>query len=353
MESKKYLSEFKILALIHNKSFVKSNTFIVITFAILFCLVGIFDNNLFLPNTGRGLFQHIAIVFFLVFNAFIPIIIGVNWQYYNNVDECSNVGECSIPQDIDDKIKIKLTILGRFFQSIGFCCFIFNTLQNAQIINKLPFDYWDSINYIPSFIISRIYKLYLFSYFLPATLIYATRMIISVSNSLQIKDDEMNNYPIKKQEDLNILFNFGFNIILIIIIPVVIISFCVFFIHDRFDIVSVGTLVITILLTLYCLILYIMLIRKYRSSIKKYKRMQNKQLDKELSKIHNYIIKQTEKNTNLLGIYLDKQNYLWHCKEEINKISPYPMAVKALFTIFSSLFPPIIKCGISFFKDLF
>lgn len=349
MESKKYLSEFKILALIHNKSFVKSNTFIVITFAILFCLVGIFDNNLFLPNTGRGLFQHVTIWFFIFFNLFTPIFIRMNWQHYNNVDECS------LPHHITDKVKIILTILGRFFQNIGFCCFIFNTLQNAQIINKLPFDYWDSINYIPSFIISRIYKLYLFSYFIPAILIYVARMIISVSNSLQIKDDEMNNYPIKKQEDLNILFNFGFNIILIIIIPVVIISFCVFFIHNRFDIVSIGTLIITILLTLYCLILYIILIRKYRSSIKKYKRMQNKQLDKELSKIHNYIIKykKTEKDTNLLDIYLDKQNYLWHCKEEINKISPYPMAVKAFFTIFSSLFPPIIKYGISFFKDLF
>lgn len=116
---------------------------------------------------------------------------------------------------------------------IGFCCFVGNSLQNANIINHLSFDYWDSIHYPISYIISRVYELYLFVLFIPTILIYVAVLIKSISKILEIPEEKMIEYPIENYGQLNILCGFRLNILLLISVTFMILAENVYTIHNR------------------------------------------------------------------------------------------------------------------------
>jgi hypothetical protein len=53
------------------------------------------------------------------------------------------------------------------FYLIGFAVVVWNTYQNQRPGTVVPFDFWDSKNFVYGFVFTRIYKLYLFVWFLP------------------------------------------------------------------------------------------------------------------------------------------------------------------------------------------
>lgn len=336
------------------KKYLIFDCFMVLFFTILFVTTGLLENNLFLPNSGLGLFEHINVWIFLLANLLVPFILNRNWKILkNNVDEDIFTKLRNIFSQIAEHRLIK--ILLNFIVVIGFCFFAGNSLQNAHFINPLPFNYWDSSDYMISYIISRVYKLYLFAYFMPVTFVYTILSIKSASELLRITDEEMESYPIKNYMKLNALCHFGLNTLLTIIIPVFLFSGGIYFIHNRFDITTISTIIIAILSTLGLLILYIILINKYYISVIKYKKKHIAQIDVELAKVHKNIldIKIPEKNNSKLDLYLKKEEYLWKCKERIEKISKFPLVVKAIITIISPLVPTLTKIIFSALKYFF
>lgn len=336
------------------KKFMKESICFVITFIILFMLAGKLDDNFFLPKNGLGLFQHLTIWLFLGTNMIVPILL------YIILKSLKNIISYTLSKKKYNKLKRKnnLNIIkcgSILLQTLGFCYFVFNTLQNAQIINKLPFDYWDSIHYILSFIVSRVYKLYLFSYFFPCVVINAFAIILYLSDLLKVKNANFALFPMNKHYELNILCNTGINILLTILIPIILISISVYFVHNRFDIISIGTAIFSLISTIIFVLLYIFLIRNYHSSVIRYKCTQNEKLNKKLSEIHTNIIKSEEKSQNidLLNIYFEEQDYLLNCKDKVNKINPYPNIVKVCITTGSSILPTVLKYAYQFLKTFF
>lgn len=334
--------------------YLKKDFIIVFSYITLFLIFGFIEKNLFLPDDGLGLLEHITIWIFLVINLIIPFFININFR----------ILEKNINQGTFDKLKIffientkykSIIVLLNFTITIGFCCFVGNSLQNAHIINTLPFDYWDSINYIMCFVMSRLYKFYLFVYFIPVTLVYVFVLIKSISNLLVITEDEMAEYPIKNYMQLNILCDFGLNTLLTILIPIILFSCSVYLVHNRIDITTITTMIVAVVSALVFFIMYILLIKKFYLSVIKYKKKHIEEIDLQLSKIHQAIVKSSfnKKNSNELDSYLKKEKYLWDCRERINKISKYPLIIKAIFTILSPLIPTFLKIFLSFFKDFF
>lgn len=326
------------------KKFLKNDCLIVLFFIALFVTSSLLENNLFLPNNGLGLFEHINVWIFLLTNLLVPFALSRNYKILkNNVDDdiFTNLKDIFSQNAERRSIKVLLNLI----VTIGFCFFVGNSLQNAHIINQLPFSYWDSSDYMISYIVSRIYKLYLFAYFMPVTFVYTLLSIKSASAILKITDEEMNEYPIKNYMQLNALCHFGLNTLLIIIIPVLLFSGGIYLIHERFDITTISTIIVAVLSTLGLLILYIFLINKYYVSVIKYKKNHIAQIDAELAKVHKNIlaIKISEKNNGKLDSYLKKEEYLWKCKERIENISKFPLIVKAIITIISPLIPTLIK----------
>ena len=337
-----------------DKKLVRNDCFIVIFFIILFIASSLFGNNLFLKDNGLGLFEHINIWIFLLANFLVPLILYNNYKILaDNVSEdIVNDFRTIFNQKVEKKL---IKVLFLLTSTVGFCFFVGNSLQNAHIINILPFCYWDSIDYLISYIISRIYKLYLFVYFMPVTFFYSLLSIKSASEILKITNEEMSEYPIKNYVQLNALCCFGLNTSLAIVIPVFLFSGGIYLVHERWDITTLSTIILVCIIVLILLVLYILLINKYYISVIRYKDKHIIQILTELAKIHNNVltIEISEQNNEKLDFYLKKEEYLWKCKERVQKISKYPLVIKAGITIISPLIPTFIKIAFSIFEYFF
>lgn len=315
-------------------------------FLTLFFAIGLFEKNLKLPDNGLGLLQHENIWIFLAMNMIIPIIISKSFKAL----------ECNIDKNTYWSLKNNfasisnhksMEVLWLFSRTVGFCCFIGNTLQNAKVINQLPFDYWDSINYPVSYVVSRFYKLYLFSIFIPTILVYAFILIKSLSKLVIINETEK--YPIANYTQLNALCNLGLNLLLAITVPFTISSIAVFLIHDRFDITTITAITIPLLFTGVSLYAYILLIKNFYVSLANYKKKHIKRIDDKLSKIYQYILNSQLEETDSakLELYLKEVEYLCQIKENIEKQSKFPLGIKALMTTATPLLPTVLKIILS------
>ena len=154
-----------------NSTHIKKHCIIPILCTIAFIFSGTIQKNLFLPANNCGLFEHINIWIFLSTNIACPLLL---YKLFSNLKKDLDEKTYSKLKKNFEKIeKYTLTqILKQFSRVIGFVFFVVNSLQNAKLINQLPFDYWDSSNYPLSYILSRIYKLYLFVYFIPYFLMF-------------------------------------------------------------------------------------------------------------------------------------------------------------------------------------
>lgn len=343
----------KIERFMDKKNIVKDGC-TVFAFIALYVVVGLLEKNLFLPDNGLGLLEHINIWIFLISNLLIPFIMYCSYKTLIY----------SVDSDILDKLKetfkniseYRITkLLFNFSTVIGFCCFIGNSLQNAHIINPLPFAFWDSTNYIISYIASRVHKLYLFAYFIPLVLTYVFILTKTISDLLVISENEMGEYPIKKYEQINMLCKFGLNILLTLTVPFVLLACGVYFVHERLDITSTTTISISFVSTFICFGMYLLLIKKFYASITIYKRRHIEQINLQLSEIHQYILgtQNDEERYEKLEVYLKKEEYLIKTREEIEKINRFPHIIKAIFTSISPFIPTLLQNIFQFLNTFF
>lgn len=321
-----------------NGKYLKKDSLIALIFLLVFLATGRLESNWFLPNDDLGFLEHKSIWIFLLANFLVPIIVSLLFK----------ILEYNIDKDSLKKLKVNFkdisgskatTILQQFSKTVGFCCFIGNSLQNAHLINKLPFDYWDSINYLSSYIASRFYKLYLFAFFIPTVLIYGYILLKSVQKTIEKSSDFVENY-----EQVNALCNFGLNILLVLVIPFIISSITVYSIHDRFDITTITTIIASGACTLTTLVVYAFLIKSFYISISQYKRENIKKINSQLTKIHRYVLNyKLGVDDKTLDVYLKKEECLCRIKENIVSISKCPHIVKAIFTIVSPMIPSFLK----------
>lgn len=325
-----------------NDRYLKKDSLIALIFLLVFLVVGKLESNWFLPNNGLGFLEHKNIWIFMLINFLVPIIINLSFKILKyNIDEDSIKKLTGNFEDISGSKA--MTILQQFLQAVGFLCFVGNSLQNAHLINRLPFDYWDSINYLSSYIASRLYKLYLFVFFIPTVIIYSFILLKSVQKT--IANNEKSSYFVEDYEQVNALCNFGLNIMLILVIPFIILSVAVYSIHDRFDITTITTIIASGVCTLTALVVYAFLIKSFYIKISQYKRENIKKINVQLAKIHHHVLnyKLGVGCDKTLDVYLKKEECLCRIKENIDSISKCPHIVKAFFTIVSPMIPSFLK----------
>lgn len=140
---------------------------------------------------------------------------------------------CSLEKNTVENIKTKFgkisqlpftSVLFTIVRTVGFLCFVGNTLQNAHIFNHLPFDFWDSISFPIRHSVTRLYKFYLFAHFIPKIIIYIYVLFKAISELIILDDEDIKEYPALNDRHLNSLCNMGLNVMLILIIPFIISS---------------------------------------------------------------------------------------------------------------------------------
>lgn len=179
--------------------------FIVAAVPILAVLVGgVIDGSLFLPGRNIGLFEHPGIWAFFGIQIALPISV-----HYSLKELLRARVRLRAVGALDKQTSIDLThpllghlnlasgsskLLASFLYTFGLVAFVWNTYQNQLPSIVVPYDFWDSKNYPFGFGITRIYKFYLFVWFLPyiallhvAILMVALRLIRSARLSGKLK----------------------------------------------------------------------------------------------------------------------------------------------------------------------
>lgn len=321
---------------------IKKDLLIPILFLSSFLIIGFLEKNLILPGNGLGLFQHKSIWIFLAINILLPITIKNCFSALNCRIDAQSINV--LKAEFANVSSLKSTeLLVQFSRVAGFCFFIGNTLQNAKVINQLPFDYWDAIKYPISYIVSRAYKLYLFPLFIPDLILYIFVLMKSVAKLVVIR--EADKYPIANYTQIKVFCTFGTNIILALVIPVVISSVEVYLVHDRFDVTTIATILVSFLCAIISLFMYISLIKNYYVSLSDYKKNHIKQIDSRLAEIHHYFLGHTHEDaeSSKLEMLLKEEEYLSRVKEDIETQNKFPSVIKALITSVTPLLPTIVK----------
>mgnify|MGYP001060926717 CR=1 FL=1 len=326
------------------RKFLIRDTVITGSFLCLFLVIGFFEKNLMLPGDGLGLFQHKTIWIFLLMSVFVPLAIRQVLAEPN----------CVLEKNTVENIKTKFltisqlpstSVLFTTARTVGFLCFVGNTLQNAYIFNRLPFDFWDSINYPISYGVTRLYKFYLFACLIPIIIIYVYILLKAIAKLIILDDNEIKDYPALNDKHLNNLCNLGLNVMLILIIPVIISSIVVYMTHDRFDPTTVTTFIVAFTCTVGSMLMYMLMVKNYHISMSKYSQKNIRKIDFQLAKIHEYILFTHfhRHNSAKLDAYLKKEKYLYQIKERIELQRKYPLAAKAICTSIAPMVPALIK----------
>lgn len=331
------------------RKYLTRNAVITISFLSLFLVIGFFEKNLILPCNGLGLFQHKSIWFFLITGVIVPFAIR----------QVLVEPSCGLEKNTVENIKAKFLEISQrpstsvFFaitRTVGFLCFVGNTLQNAHIFNHLPFDFWDSINYPISYGVTRLYKFYLFAYLIPIIVIYIYVLLKAISELIILDDKDIKEYPALNDKHLNSLCNMGLNVLLILIIPFIISSIIVYLTHDRFDPTTITTFIVAFTCTVGSMLMYMLMVKNFYISMAKYSQKNIQTIDYQLAKIHKYILFTNfcGQNSAKLDACLKKEEYLYQIKERIEAQRKYPLAIKAICTSIAPMMPALIKIAFNF-----
>lgn len=323
----------------------KLDAYIGIYFAIVLIICGVIDKNLILLNKGKGLFQHYNIWIFIVINIFQPYLII---YFYNSLTS-------NLSTELHTKFKENLLtnnnlykVLSNIVYLIGFIAFLYITLQNSGFVNQLQFDYWDSINYGLSFIVSRVYKFYLYSYYFPKIIILVLKIIFNIEKIFNIDEDKIKRYPFEEYLELNYLCNMGLNFLLSISVPLLALFSGAYFVHNTIDSTIILGGIVSFGSGIFLLFSYFKMIQNYKKSIVKYKTHHVRLINTELSNTYNSILK----NKSIDSSVLEKAKYLEDVKQKIEGIDSYPLIIKAIITSLLPTLPIIVRTLLTIFKYL-
>lgn len=141
-------------------------------------LVGsVIDGSLILPGRSIGMLEHPGIWLFFVLQVALPISIRYSLKKLvkagpklravaKSRGKMPDLIICPLIAFLrleDRKSKFTATII----YSAGLAAFVWNTYQNTRPGIVIPYDFWDSKNFLVGFWLTRVYRLYMLAWFLP------------------------------------------------------------------------------------------------------------------------------------------------------------------------------------------
>jgi hypothetical protein len=151
---------------------------LVAVISAVFVLAGSFiDRTLILKGGDIGLFQHPAIWAFFVLQVALPLSVRHSLRRLEDAnkakdqtDELKAVYASSIAAKVSSFVQLRdgrSRAIATICYGVGLIAFVWNTYQNQLPGIILPQDFWDSSNHFWGYWITRVYKFYLFVWFLP------------------------------------------------------------------------------------------------------------------------------------------------------------------------------------------
>jgi hypothetical protein len=147
-------------------------------FAAAVILTGSFiDGSLILPGRSVGLLEHPGIWIFFVLQIALPL--SIKRSLNKLLAERSQLREIAtsrgaysdlVNKPLFDFLRLKTVesrLIATILYSVGVAAFVWNTYQDELPGIVLPYDFWDSKNFLLGFWLTRVYRLYMLCWLLP------------------------------------------------------------------------------------------------------------------------------------------------------------------------------------------
>ena len=331
------LASYPVLKYVNQINLFKGKTvatnFLVVTGLMTIAIIAasFFDKSLFLTGNNLGLFEHPTIWTFIIIQAITPFRIekSVNSLYrflekndlVNSKFDLSRYPPMFLQQIFRETNLSKLTYY--LFVTIGFIGFVWNSYQNQLPLRFLGFDFWDSINHPLGYWVTRVYKLYLWMFFLPSCA--HVQVVILVTLSQLLKDvDKKRLFVLRPYHQDG--HGGGSELIKIVIspfVPILMVSsisfLCVLMIHRELDITLLfGLFVLSVLFISIYLIPSIALSKILKSE----KQTQLAEIAQKQGTIFSSLIKTVD--PNLIKRKLETLTSLDSVSKQIKEIPNWP-----------------------------
>jgi hypothetical protein len=153
------------------------------------------DHSLMLPGRNVGLLQHPTIWTFIGLQIALPLSVRSSLKkllHYRAklraIAQSSGGFATDIVKPLQRFVHLQdndSRAFGTVFYCVGLAAFVWNTYQNQLPGIIIPCDFWDSKNYFWGFWVTRVYKLYLFGWFLPYIALIHTGILVVVLRFLR------------------------------------------------------------------------------------------------------------------------------------------------------------------------
>ncbi len=162
-------------------------------FFLLIILASFIDHTFHLPGTDIGLFEHPAIWTFLILQAIIPLVfkkaVSNFFGFLDGAEIVKEGTDLSKYRTVYTKHVYRKTNAGRvifvLLITIGLGCFVWNSFQNQDPYRLVGFDFWDSINHVFGYWITRVYKFYLWVLFFPSIVHMHISLLLTLNKLLK------------------------------------------------------------------------------------------------------------------------------------------------------------------------
>ncbi len=188
----------------------KQSLVVTLVFVLLIILASSIDHTFLLAGTDIGLFEHPTIWTFLILQAIIPYIfkkaVDNLFEFLEGADIVKEGKDLSKYKTVFTNNVHRKTNAGKviysFLITVGLGCFVWNSFQNQDPYRIVGFDFWDSINHVFGYWITRVYKFYLWVLFFPSIVHMHISLLLTLNKLLKdaIKENFFSLKPFHQDE---------------------------------------------------------------------------------------------------------------------------------------------------------
>ncbi len=348
----------KRVAFFFRESVIKQSVFLGALFFVFFIIGALIDQTLIMKGRDVGLFEHPTIWAFLVIQMTAPYFFKKSIEklflFLKGNDIIDSKIELSSYSSLFKQQVSRQMNFSKFsyvtLLVVGFICFAWNSFQNQAPLKFLGFDFWDSFYHPFGYWITRVYKFYLWVFFLPA-IIHIHISILFLLRKLLIDAGKDNFFILKpyNQDEyagVGIIIKIAINPPIPVLILGSISLLGAFFIHGQIGITPVIGLC---LLSLLFFLVYLIPAIQLRKIIKAEKKRQLSEITEKQNSLYFTLVKKDKPENEF-----DNLNSLTTVFEQVKSISVWPywkfmlkivgvINIPLIITIGKNLWPLISK----------
>ncbi len=256
---------------------VQANALVAFVFAGAFLVSSVRERTLIMRG-GVGLLQHPGIWVFLVAQVVIPWAVTRSLRAFRQLPSTSSAPlTADFLRDYFHALDAALVHSMRRESSrsralfdalllIGLSAWAWNTFQNQDPIHFLRFDFWDSIRHPGGYWLTRFYKLYVWVLIGPAVVHAQLCLVHSVKRLFTLATAHrgiiLDPYASSGDGGLAPLIETVINPMVPIVVASSLLTMSAFWVHGKYDVTTIGGLLMTIALLLFIYLLPAIALRR-------------------------------------------------------------------------------------------